>query len=303
VRLARPLAQGAMGSLWEAKHARHGRCAVKFLAEQVAEKDQAALARFAREAEACARLESPHIARLYEHGVVDGTTPYIVMELLEGESLQQRLDRTGSLPLREVGRIVTHVARALSVAHAHGLVHRDVKPANIFLARAGDEEVVKLIDFGIALSRADRQERLTRPGVAMGSPEYMSPEQVTAGSPDASYDLWALAIVAYRAVTGRPPFTGKNVGQIFSSILEGELAPPSSHRPDLPPALDRWFMKALDRRAERRFKSAKDLARGFAEAAELVGKRRPRALYALYFAVAVAAGLLVGFLIAREMLR
>ena len=196
---------GGMGEVYRARDTRLGRdVAIKVLPEHVAH-DPDALARFGREARAVAALSHPHIAALFDIGETDGTH-YLVMELLEGETLAGRL-RRGALPEKDTLRIGTEIAEALGAAHAHGIVHRDVKPANVMLTRSG----VKLLDFGLARlqRKADARARRRRPrrssgerGVA-GTLPYMAPEQLEGREADARADVWALGCVLFEMLTGQ----------------------------------------------------------------------------------------------------
>ncbi len=171
-----------MGAVWEAEHlALHATVAVKFVLAELGESDEAH-ARFGREATAAARIKSPHVVSVLDHGLTakDGI-PFIVMELLEGEDLETRLDREPRLPLELVAHIVQQAAKALTRAHDLGIVHRDIKPSNVFLTEVGGDTFVKLLDFGIArLSLADvGRARVTQTGAMLGTPVFMSPEQMT----------------------------------------------------------------------------------------------------------------------------
>jgi serine/threonine-protein kinase len=193
------------------------------------------------------------------------------MELLEGEDLAQRIDRAGALPPSDVVTIVQQVCRALSRAHASGVVHRDIKPDNIYLTDSDGELFVKVLDFGIA-KRVEKEKPLgmTSSGVMVGTPCYMSPEQVlSAKDVDFSCDSWALAVVAYQALTGCLPFAGETVGAISVAVDRGIFELPSSRRPELGSAIDVWFSRALARNASTRFGSPKEMAETFRHAAAM----------------------------------
>jgi hypothetical protein len=260
VRLVRLLAEGGMGSVWVADHlGLRTQVAVKFIAADAAA-DGAMMARFSREASAAAQIKSPHVVQIFDHGTADGI-PYIVMELLEGESLGTRLNRLGRLDTRETSAIVIQVCRALSKAHTLGVVHRDIKPDNVFLTDSDGELFVKVLDFGIAKSTADAALGMTATGAAVGTPHYMSPEQiVSAKNVSAATDLWAVGVMAYRCLTGVLPFDADTFGGLCLAIHRGTFTPVRSLRPELPPAVDAWFAQALQLDASRRFASAKQLA-------------------------------------------
>ena len=264
-RLERPLAEGGMGEVWRAWHVKLDiPVAVKRMSPALAVSDSAR-ARFEREAKAAARLSSPHVVEVYDYGVEDDA-PYIVMELLEGQDLAGRLEATGRLGVAETADVVEQIAKALDVAHGMGVVHRDLKPANVFLARKGHEEVVKVLDFGIAKLHADTSAG-TLPGTLIGSPGYMSPEQARGdANVDHRSDLWALAVLAFRCATGRTPFVAQDVTALLLAILSAEVPRASSLVEGLPRALDGFFERALRRVKEERFQTARELARALREA-------------------------------------
>lgn len=259
--LKRQLSQGGMGSIWVGEHrGLQIDVAVKFLSAELA-RDEGAGERFKREAAAAARVKSPHVVSVFDQGVTDDGLPFIVMELLEGEDLGKRIARFGPRPLSEVVAIVNQLARALGTAHAQGIVHRDIKPDNVFLIEADGELFVKLLDFGIAKRATDDALNVTKTGVMMGTPYFMSPEQVlSAKAVDARADVWSLGVVVYVALTGRVPFEGETLGAVCCAIVAGELEPVTRRRRDLPRALDGWFDHALHRDVDARFESVRDMA-------------------------------------------
>ncbi len=266
ISLVRLLGQGGMGSVWLADHLTlHTQVAVKFISAQFVDSADA-VSRFSREATAAAKIKSPYVVQILDHGVFDGL-PYIVMELLEGEDLEQRIDRAGPLALGEVGEILQQMGRALAQAHGLGIVHRDIKPANVFLTIAGGDLVVKLLDFGIAKSDSSpgsESYKTTRTGQIMGTPCYLSPEQVfSKGKLDHRTDLWALAVLTYEAITGDVPFQGGTLGDIFVAIHQRVFEPVRVKTPSLPPELDAWFDRAFAANPDARFASARELADAF----------------------------------------
>ncbi|MBI4703108.1 MAG: serine/threonine protein kinase [Deltaproteobacteria bacterium] len=278
VRLVRPLASGAMGSVWVAYHlGLDTEVAVKFISGELLYKSPSLVARFKREASMAAKIGSPHVVRIFDHGLMADGTPYIVMELLHGESLADRLERRGALGLPEAERLLSQVARGLRKAHELGIVHRDIKPENLFLVdsgtqdddEAGGEELfVKILDFGIAKqSRLSGDASLTAAGSVLGTPLFMSPEQVlSARAIDFRADLWALGVVMYFALTGEVPFNGETLGAIFQAITGGHFTLPSELPAALPRELDGWFCRALNADIEQRFGSAREMAAAFREA-------------------------------------
>src|ERR1700690_3129726 len=264
-RLNRLLGRGGMGSVWHATHlGLDVPCAVKFIEGEGAQVPEVQ-ARFEREAKAAAHLRSPHVVQILDHGVCEGT-PYIAMELLDGEDLGKRLARVGRLAPHELLTIVTQVCRALTKAHSHGIVHRDLKPDNIFLVRDDDLEIVKVLDFGIAKATgAGAPGTSTRTGAMLGTPYYMSPEQAQGTKAvDARSDLWSLAVIVFEALTGQRPFESEALGDLLMKIIVAPIPLPSYVVRDLPPTIDAWWTKACQRDPARRFQSAKELGDGLA---------------------------------------
>ncbi|UQA57649.1 serine/threonine-protein kinase [Polyangium aurulentum] len=261
LRLVRLIGKGGMGSVWVADHlALATQVAVKFMSSSFVE-NQALVQRFRTEAMAAAQIKSPHVAQVFDHGIMSDGTPYIVMELLEGEDLKRRIRREGPLPLRDVSQIIAQACKALGRAHQLGIVHRDIKPDNIFLCNMDGETFVKLLDFGIAKLGPDNALGATTTGSMMGTPLYMSPEQLlSAKRVDFRSDLWSLGVVAYHAVTGRVPFNGETVGSLSVAVHTGSFVLPSAVRQGVPPSLDAWFLRALRRDQNERFGSARELA-------------------------------------------
>jgi eukaryotic-like serine/threonine-protein kinase len=266
VSLIEPLGSGGMGAVWLADHlGLKTRVVVKFMLGSLDGSDSART-RFSREAAAAAQVKSPHVVQMLDHGVSDDGVPFIVMEHLEGRDLGEEIEQNGALVPAAVVAIVVQVAKALSKVHAAGLLHRDIKPDNIFLCEGEEDTFVKLLDFGIAKSsRVDQGDGSldgeTKTGQIVGTPFYMSPEQVTAQKKiDHRADLWALGIVAYEAITGQRPYDGPSFGALAVKIATAPAAPPSSVKPDLPPAFDAWFAKACARDPEQRFSSAKEMS-------------------------------------------
>jgi serine/threonine-protein kinase len=269
IRLQRSLAAGGMGTVWIAHHlGLDTTVVVKFMAEDLAD-DPELVARFSREAAAAAQLRSPHVVQMLDHGVSTGGIPYIAMELLEGCPLSAHLAAVTHIPPKQAANVVAQVAKALGRAHERGVVHRDIKPDNIFLCDAGGGEAfVKVLDFGIAKLSSGEGLAETKTGAVLGTPYYMSPEQVLgAKSVDLRADLWALAVVAYEMLVGIRPFVGETVGAVSVRIHGVEYARPSLVDAELPRALDEFFALAFARELDRRFASARALAEAFEQAA------------------------------------
>lgn len=263
IRLVRPLQQGGMGSVWVAYHLRLAtQVVVKFMSDALLTTEVAA-ARFSREAAAAAQVKSPHVVQMLDFGVNEGKVPYIVMELLEGETLADRLDRVRVLPSPQACRILSEVAKAAAKAHDAGIVHRDLKPANVFLVRGDgvDDELAKVFDFGIAKVEPTSGSKTgaTQAGTLLGTPQYMSPEQAAGKPVDFRTDLYAMGIIAFECMTGRLPFDTDDMMEVLGLAACGKLLRPSSVAP-VPRAFDLWFGKATALDPGQRFASAKDLA-------------------------------------------
>jgi serine/threonine-protein kinase len=257
-----------MGEVWKAEHINLGSpVAIKVIVDAGFDAEnplrEELVARFFREAQAAAALRSPHVVQILDHGV-DGV-PYIAMELLEGETLEERLERTGVLPHAMTADIITHVARAISKAHEAGIVHRDLKPGNVFIVRNDDEEIAKVLDFGIAkvTPQAGFEEGgsvATRTGSVVGTPCYMSPEQALGNKTiDHRSDLWSLAVIAFECIVGQRPFDSEAFGDLIVAICARPIPVPSKLA-SVPEGFDAWWAKAASRDPDGRFQSAKELA-------------------------------------------
>jgi len=265
LRLVRPLGRGGMGMVWIGHHeGLDTEVAVKFLVTESSDPDDPAIPRFKREAALSAKLKSPHVAQTFDHGVMDDGRPYIVMELLTGETLEARLACDTQLGTRHTATILTQIAQVLDEAHRLGVVHRDIKPDNVFLIDSGYDLFAKVLDFGIAKqSTGAGVKQMTRSGTIMGTPHYMSPEQLLSTRPvDAKADLWALAVVTYHCLTGRLPFHGETLAALSVEICKCRFHPPSVTSPLLSP-FDHWFARAFDVDHEQRFASAGQMAKAF----------------------------------------
>ncbi|WP_437673779.1 serine/threonine-protein kinase [Sorangium sp. So ce131] len=262
-RLERRLGGGGMGDLWlgfDVKLRR--RVVIKFI-RSFAASDPALLARFEREARASARVRSPYVIETYDYGIDRGAA-FIVMEYLEGEDLNRRLDREQKLPLGQATVMFTQLGKALDAVHAAGVVHRDLKPGNVFLASSGGDELVKVLDFGVAKSSCSR-DRITKTGMVLGTPRYMSPEQALAPKQvDYRTDLWSMAVILYRAITGQCPFAGANVIELVRHICQTTFPKASAVAPELPPGIDAFFTRAFEFDPAARFQSGREMMEAFA---------------------------------------
>ncbi len=250
------LGQGAMGTVYKAVDPVIERTvAIKTINLNLSKQELAGFEeRFYREAKSAGRLNHPNIITIYDVGETDGIA-YIAMEYLEGESLRDMLDSGVVLPAEIIADLVSRIAGALDYAHRHHIVHRDIKPANIMVTASRD---VKIMDFGIAQIPTGSRTQL---GTVLGSPKYMAPEQVAGQATDNRTDIFALGVVLYEMLTGKPPFEGDNLSAIMYQILNEAPMPPSARNPRVPAAFDGVIARALAKRPEDRYASAGEFAR------------------------------------------
>ncbi|MBX3202288.1 MAG: serine/threonine protein kinase [Labilithrix sp.] len=297
--LIRMIGRGGMGSVWEARHASLGTpSAIKFIEAEYAD-SQEARSRFDREAKAAATIQSKHAIQIYDHGVTDDGKPYIVMELLQGEPLDKRIDRLCRMSLQDTARIIQQVSRGLARAHERGIIHRDLKPENIFIVRNqdDDEEVAKVLDFGIAkMSNGPGNPGMTsstKTGAVLGTPFYMSPEQARGlRNVDHRTDVWSLGVIAFKCITGKLPFDGESVGDLLVKICTSPVPVPSQVVPGIPPNFDAWFMRALEREPERRFPNVTELSDALAFAAGIATRSQQGAPLAQVATIGAGPGMI-----------
>ncbi|HEX3346346.1 MAG TPA: serine/threonine-protein kinase, partial [Polyangiaceae bacterium] len=302
--LEKALASGAAGDVYEAMHLGLGaRVAVKVLRPGIPETADIRRKRFMREARVAARLKSEHVVRVYDIVAPAEGPTYIVMELLQGETLADRVRRVGALPVAEAVDFVLQAAKPLGEMHDEGIVHRDVKPSNLFLARDADgKERIKLLDFGVAafqqpVARADSS--LTLSEVVVGTPRYMAPEQVVASKRvDARADVWALGVTLYELLTGAPPFDGQTVLAVLNQIERQESRRLTEARADVPTPLAEVVHACLAKDPAGRPATARVLAESLVAATgpRAQPRRDPRpvvaaGIVAVLVVVAVAAAL------------
>lgn len=272
--LEEELASGGMGTLWLARDEVLGRSvAIKVLYDHLA-KDRELLERFRMEAVAAARLSHPAVVRVFDTGTSDGVV-FIVMEFVEGRSVADLLRERGTLPAGEASQIARGVLKALAHAHREGVIHRDVKPGNILVSR-GDH--VKLADFGIAKA-AFAEEDLTTTGNLLGTSRYLSPEQVSGDDVGPRSDLYAVGIVLFEMLTGRPPFQAESHIATATMRLTADPPPPRSLRPGIPRRLDAVVTKALARDPADRFQTAEEMSEAVEHAAPGAAPRLEEAPY------------------------
>ncbi len=255
--LERELGQGGMATVYLANDLKHDRqVAVKVLRPELAA--TIGSDRFLREVHIAASLTHPHILGLHDSGEA-GDFLYYVMPFVEGESLRDRLTREGELPIHDAVRIVREVVDALAFAHERNVVHRDIKPDNVMVA--GRHAMVT--DFGVAkaVSEASGRQAITTAGVALGTPAYMAPEQAAADAVDHRADIYAVGALTYELLTGRPPFVGTTAQQVLAAHVREPAQPPSTLRAAIPPQLDRFVLKCLEKRAADRYQSADEMLR------------------------------------------
>ncbi|WP_437800574.1 protein kinase domain-containing protein [Sorangium sp. So ce693] len=256
---------GAMGTIVAAWHLElDQRVAMKFL-HSVPPDGGDPTERFRREARALARIKSEHVARVLDVGSLEGGMPYMVMEFLEGNDLAHEIRARGPLPVVEAVAYMLQALDAMAEAHAAGIVHRDLKPANLFLSlRPDGDRVIKVLDFGISkslLGISRDQVALTQTASLLGSPLYMSPEQVrSARDVDMRADIWSLGVILYEMLTGRTPYDGDSVAQLFHALLYENAAPVAQRRPDVPRELDVVVMHCLAKDRDQRWRNVGDLA-------------------------------------------
>lgn len=267
-RILEKLGEGGMGMVYVAEDTLLGRrVAIKMLHSRRSGEAVSFRARFLREARAVSALSHPHIATVHDYGETEEGEPYIVMELIKGETLGE-LMLTERLNIARSIEIIRQVGEALSEAHRHGIIHRDIKPTNVAINERGH---VKVLDFGLAKQMAltdddttdpERQTLLvthTREGVIVGTPQYLSPEQAMGNEVDARSDLFSLGGLLYECVAGKPPFFGKSPADICAKVMRDDPAPPSSLNPDVPRELDHLILKSLAKKPEARYQTAEEM--------------------------------------------
>ena len=268
-RLDAQLGRGAMGTVYRATQLNLERpVAIKVMRSDITT-NPVAIERFKREALAIARLKHPRIVSIFDYGVAQDIGAYIVMEYLEGNSLRAELKNGVGLPVDRALRWMRQVCSAVGVAHAAGVIHRDLKPHNIFLEKTQEGPFVKVLDFGLAKLQRGSEEgvvNLTKSGTLVGSPPYMSPEQCEDLPLDPQSDIYSLGCVFYEMVAGRPPFIGSSPIDVLVKHMNEQPRPPSEFAAEVPPQLDAILLKALAKHKRDRYESAAELGQVLAEA-------------------------------------
>ncbi len=268
-RIVAELDEGGMGKLYRAEHQRLRRpVAVKVMSRNLSANTEA-LARFRREAEIVSQLDHPHIVQILDFDTTETGDPYIVMELLAGETLSRRLDQLGILRLEDTVEIVTQIASALTLAHREGVVHRDLKPDNVvLLSMQNDSIFVKLLDFGISKG-SSKSTRVTGKYDILGTPDYMAPEQaLSTAKADHRADQWSLACMTYEMLTGHVPFTGDTAVQILSKVVSESPPPLTQFIPNIPNTIQAIVLRGLAKDPFQRYPSIGDFAEKLARAAQ-----------------------------------
>jgi eukaryotic-like serine/threonine-protein kinase len=263
-KLERMIGRGGMGVVHAARHVTTGETVAIKVLGAVHLRDSRAGARFAREIRVAMKLKSPHAARVRSVGHLPTGEPMMVMELLEGEDLRVIAQRHRSIPVEDALSWIEQACDAVGEAHDFGFIHRDLKLANIFLCRA---RTVKVLDFGLAKAteRQSSEASLTEAGSFLGTPHFMAPEMFECSRDvDARVDVWALGVCLYRLVTGVLPFQGVSMVALCGQVLQGEITPPTRHRPDLPRDVEHVILRCLARDPARRYADARALGRALA---------------------------------------
>ncbi len=257
--ILRVIGEGGMGRVYEARHMRLAgkRFALKLLHAELARQPDV-VARFQREAQAASTLTHPNVVGVYDVNTAPDGRPFLVAELLEGEPLGEYLTKLKKLPLGEAVRIARHVSRALGAAHEHGIVHRDIKPENVFLVDGGS--LVKVIDFGIS-KVGHGNDKLTKTGTVMGTPDYMAPEQARGDKVDLRADIYAVGAILYRSLTGRKPFSAPDPMSTLTAVLTQEPTRPSTLEVSIPLPLELVIQRAMAKRPEERYANMRELER------------------------------------------
>jgi serine/threonine-protein kinase len=266
------IGEGGMGTVYRVEHVVLGkRMAVKVLRPEFST-DEDLVRRFQREAVAASRIGQENIVDVVDFGRTREGNLYFVMEELDGVSLASVLHAAGPLPFDRAARILAQVCRALGAAHGHGIVHRDLKPDNVIVVRHDDgTDLVKVVDFGISKSAGDGEDRLTRAGTIIGTPEYMAPEQGAAASVDHRADVYAFGILAYELITGTVPFQGATAIAILIEHQTKPPEPPGRRRDGVPAALEQLILKCMEKRREARYQSMVEVAEQLSEVLALFG--------------------------------
>ncbi len=271
------IGEGGMGAIYKAVHSEMGRtCAIKLMTA-ISTGNEDAVARFKREAKMASRIDNPHAVIIYDFGVAEGGMLFLAMEFIDGKPLSRAMAEQRMLPIDRVVHITNQIAEGLAAAHALEIVHRDLKPDNIMVTRKGnDSDYVKVLDFGIAKTVADDgegAENLTKTGFVLGTPVYMSPEQLLGEKLDPRSDIYSLAIIVYQMLGGQLPFTGDNPQSVMMKRITSNPVPLRSIAPTVSEAIEQVVMDGLARDAENRTPTVETFAKALSLAAR--GSTKP----------------------------
>ena len=286
--ILRKLGEGGMGTVYLAEHVKMGRKAALKVMNPGMNSDPDAIARFNREAANASRLNHPNVCAIYDFGETPDGLIYLAMEFIEGESLTSLIAKNGYLPAPRAAAIIHQAADALSAAHDQGIVHRDLKPYNIMIAKGRDGgDVVKVVDFGIAKASSSDAQRVTKTGLVVGTPEYMSPEQLAGDKLDGRSDIYSLGLVAFNALTGLLPFASESAQETMIMRLTDRPKTMAEVRPDVdwPSALQAVMDKVLQRDVNERYQKSAEFGRDMVKAVE----KMPAAVAAAASTVVIGA--------------
>jgi serine/threonine protein kinase len=283
-RLVEKIGEGGMGSIYKAIHTEMGRtCAIKLLTA-ISTANEDAIARFKREAKMASRIDNPHAVTIYDFGEAEGGELFLAMEYIDGKPLSRLIADERVLPIERVLHITSQVAEGLAAAHAMDIVHRDLKPDNIMIARKGaDTDYVKVLDFGIAKTMTDdAADNLTKTGFVLGTPFYMSPEQLLGEKLDPRSDIYSLAIIVYEMLCGKLPFAGDNPQAVMMKRITGEPIALRNVAPAISESIEQVVMSGLARDREMRVQTVQSFASALRSAAlggtQFIGIRSTRNL-------------------------
>ena len=269
--ILKKLGEGGMGTVYLAEHVKMGRKAALKVMNPGMNSDPDAIARFNREAANASRLNHANVCAIYDFGETPEGLIYLAMEFIEGESLTSIIEKNGFLPAPRAAAIIHQAADALAVAHDYGIVHRDLKPDNIMIAKDRDgSDVVKVVDFGIAKASSSDAQKVTKTGLVVGTPEYMSPEQLAGDKLDGRSDIYSLGLVAFNCLTGLLPFPSNSAQEAMIMRLTDQPKTLAEMKPDIdwPPELQAVMDKVLARDADERYQKSAEFGRDIAKAVE-----------------------------------